>query len=368
MKICSLDLKRQYECIREEINASVLEVLDRQSFVLGPYVEKFEQYIAEYCSVKHAIGVSSGTDAILLGLMACGVGNGDEVITTPFTFFATAASIARLGAVPVFADIDPATYTLDANKIASLITEKTKAILPVHLYGQCAEMDSMCEIARAHGLRIVEDAAQAIGAMYKSRKAGSIGDVGCFSFYPSKNLGGYGDGGLVTSGNDELAKRIRTLRVHGSEEKYYHRYIGINGRLDAIQAAVLSVKLKYLESWSARRREVASYYTKHLEGLPIRLPETAPDNTHIFHQYIIASPKRDHLVKYLHEQGIEAILYYPLPLHLQKCFEYLGYKTGDLPESEKASEETLALPIYPEITEEELDYVIERIKHFCSNQ
>lgn len=366
MKVTSLDLKRQYESIREEINKAVLEVIASQSFILGPFVESFERAIAEFCCVKHAIGVSSGTDAILLALMACGIKRGDEVITTPFTFFATASSIARLGAVPVFVDINPFTYNMDGDKITSAVTGKTKAIMPVHLYGQCADMDAILKVARAHDLTVIEDAAQAIGSTYRGKKAGSFGNIGCFSFYPSKNLGGYGDGGLVTANDDGLAELVKLLRVHGSKHKYYHSYIGINGRLDAIQAAVLSVKLKYLDGWSEKRRLVASYYHKQLEGLPIQVPQTAPYNTHIFHQYVIATPKRDELMEYLKHQGIETVIYYPVPLHLQKCFEYLGYKKGDLPESERASYETLALPVFPEIAQEEQDYVVTHIKNFFS--
>lgn len=368
MKVSSLDLKRQYESIREEINKAVLEVIASQSFVLGPFVESFENSIAGFCSVKHAIGVSSGTDAILLALMACGVKSGDEVITTPFTFFATAGSIARLGAVPVFVDIDSATYNIDVNKIAPVVNKKTKAILPVHLYGQCANMDAILEIARANGLMVIEDAAQSIGAVYKGKNAGTLGNAGCFSFYPTKNLGGYGDGGLVTTNDDRLAEFVKILRVHGSKQRYYHSHIGINGRLDAIQAAVLSVKLKYLDAWSEKRRSIAAYYSEQLKGLPIRLPETEPHNTHIYHQYVIAISDRDALMKYLGSQGIETTIYYPVPLHLQKCFESLGYRRGDLPESERAANETLALPIFPEITQKEQDYVIHHIKNFISQQ
>ncbi|MBE7443902.1 MAG: DegT/DnrJ/EryC1/StrS family aminotransferase [Planctomycetia bacterium] len=368
MKVSSLNLKRQYESIREEIDKAVLAAVASQSFVLGPFVEAFEASIAQFCGIRHAVGVSSGTDAILLALMACGIKNGDEVITTPFTFFATAGSIARLGAVPVFVDIDPSTYNIDGHKISAAINKKTKAILPVHLYGQCAHMDVILEIARANGLMVIEDAAQAIGADYKGRNAGSLGNVGCFSFYPTKNLGGYGDGGLVTTNDDKLAELIKILRVHGSKQKYYHSYIGINGRLDAIQASILSVKLKYLNSWSEKRRSIAAYYHEYLQGLPIRLPKIESYNTHIFHQYVIATPKRDALMKYLEQQGIETAIYYPVPLHLQKCFEYLDYKCGDLPESERASRETLALPIFPEITQKEQDYVIGHIKKFISAQ
>src|SRR3989339_866954 len=368
VKITSLDLRRQYESIRDEINGAVLEAIDSQSFVLGPFVESFERGIAKFCCVRHAIGVSSGTDAILLALMACGIKNGDEVITTPFTFFATAGSIARLGAVHVFVDIDPSTYNIDVSKIASALNKKTKAILPVHLYGQCADMAAILEVARANRLMVIEDAAQAIGAVYKGQNAGAMGNIGCFSFYPTKNLGGYGDGGLVITNDDELGKLIKILRVHGSEPKYYHSHIGINGRLDAIQAAILSVKLKYLNDWSESRRWVASYYSEHLGELPIRLPKIESYNTHIFHQYVIATTQRDELIQYLKQQGIETAIYYPVPLHLQRCFEYLGYKEGDLPESEKASRETLALPIFPEITQKEQDYVIGHIKNFFARR
>ncbi|HJW86050.1 MAG TPA: DegT/DnrJ/EryC1/StrS family aminotransferase [Candidatus Brocadiaceae bacterium] len=364
MKIASLDLKRQYESIREEIDKAVLEVISSQLYILGPYVEAFERSMAKFCRVKHAIGVSSGTDAILIALMACGVKRGDEVITTPFTFFATGSSIARLEAVPVFVDIDPSTYNIDVNKIAGAVTKKTKVILPVHLYGQCADMDAILQVAREHKLLVVEDAAQAIGAVYKGGQAGTLGDLGCFSFYPTKNLGGYGDGGLVASNDDSLAELVSILRVHGSKQRYYHSHVGINGRLDALQAAILSVKLKYLDEWSEKRRLVASHYSAHLEGLPIRLPAIASYNTHIFHQYVIAVSKRDALRSYLEQQGIDSAIYYPVPLHLQQCFEYLGYKRGDFPESERAANEVLALPIFPEITQEEQDFVIGHVKKF----
>ena len=326
MKVASLDLKRQYESIREELNKAVLEVIASQSFVLGPFVESFEYSIAQFCCVNHAIGVSSGTDAILLALMACGIESGDEVITTPFTFFATAGSIARLGAIPVFVDIDPFTYNINVSKITHAVNKRTKVILPVHLYGQCADMDVILEIARAKGLMVIEDAAQAIGALYKEKNAGSMGDIGCFSFYPTKNLGGYGDGGLVTTNDDKLAEFIKILRVHGSNQKYYHSYVGINGRLDAIQAAILSVKLKYLNGWSEKRRFLASYYNKQLNDLPVRLPKIESQNTHIFHQYVIATSQRDTLMEYLKQQGIETAVYYPVPLHLQRLWRSLLFR------------------------------------------
>ncbi|MCR4293411.1 MAG: DegT/DnrJ/EryC1/StrS family aminotransferase [Candidatus Kuenenia sp.] len=368
MKIPSQDLKRQYKSIQNEIDAVVLEVLAQQSFILGPYVESFENSMANYCGAKYAIGVSSGTDALLLALMACGIKSGDEVITTPFTFFATAGSIARLGALPVFVDIDPATYNIDVRKIASAVSSKTKALLPVHLFGQCAEMDAILEMAQTKGLYVIEDAAQAIGAFYKGKQAGTMGDTGCFSFYPSKNLGAYGDGGLVTANDDEMGALIKALRVHGSNARYYHEYVGINGRLDALQAAILHTKLKHLNEWSEKRRTVAAYYDEHLRGLPVRLPEIMNGNTHIYHQYVIATPKRDLLKEYLSEQGIETVIYYPVPLHLQKCFGYLGYKPGDLPVSEKAANEVLALPVFPEITREEQDFVVEQIKDFFTRK
>ncbi|MBM4054530.1 MAG: DegT/DnrJ/EryC1/StrS family aminotransferase [Planctomycetes bacterium] len=364
MKIASLDLKRQYKSIQKEIDSAVLDVLASQSFVLGHYVESFEKSMANYCGAKYAIGVASGTDALLLALMACGIKSGDEVITTPFTFFATAGSIARLGALPVFVDIDPVTYNIDVNKIASVANKNTKALLPVHLFGQCAEMDTILEIARDKGLHVIEDAAQAIGALYKGKQAGTMGDIGCFSFYPSKNLGAYGDGGLVTANDDRLAALVKSLRVHGSVTRYYHEYVGINSRLDALQAVILNTKLKYLNEWSEKRRTVAAYYDEQLRETPVRLPKIMNCNTHIYHQYMIATPKRDLLKEHLSRHGIETVIYYPVPLHLQKCFEYLGYKPGDLPVSEKAANEVLAMPIFPEITREEQDYVVEQIKNF----
>jgi len=367
VKISSLDLKRQYECIRTEINNAVTDVLESQSFVLGSFVKQFEDKIADYCGVKHAVGVASGTDALLLALMASDIGTGDEVITTPFTFFATAGSIVRVGARPIFLDIEPHTYNIDTSKMASVVSKKTKAILPVHMFGQCADMDTILRVAKDNGLKVIEDAAQAIGAIYKEENAGTIGDIGCFSFYPSKNLGGYGDGGLVTVNDDSLAELLRSLRVHGAAKtKYQHDYVGINSRLDAIQAAILTVKLSYLKDWSEKRRSVASYYNKHLKDTPVRLPEIAQNNMHIFHQYVIATPRRDLLKKYLEQQGIETVIYYPISLHLQKCFEFLGYKEGDFPVSENASKEVLALPIFPEITQEEQDFIIGHIKTFFS--
>lgn len=366
MNVPLVDLKRQYITIKEEIRQAIEEVLESQCFILGPKVEEFERLMAGYFKVKDAIGVSSGTDAILLALMGMGIGNGDEVITSAFTFGATVGSVQRVGAIPVFVDIDPATYNIAPYLIERHIGDKTKAIMPVHIYGQCAEMGPIMDIAKKYKLKVIEDAAQAAGAKYKGRNAGSIGDIGCFSFFPSKNLGAYGDGGMVTCNSDNYTEKIKMLRVHGSRTKYYHSEIGINGRLDAIQAAILIVKLKYLDKWCEMRRERAFYYNKQLEGLPVTIPTISRDNTHIFHQYVIRAKDRDQLLRYLQGHNIVCGLYYPLPMHLQESLRYLGYKKGDLPETEKAANETLALPMFPELTEEEQDYVVAAIKDFYS--
>lgn len=366
MNVPLVDLKRQYITIKDEIKQAIEEVLESQSFILGPKVEEFEGLMAGYFKVKGAIGVSSGTDAILLALMGMGIGNGDEVITSSFTFGATVGSVQRVGATPVFVDIDPRTYNIAPYLIERHIGDKTKAIMPVHIYGQCAEMDTIMDIAKKHKLKVIEDAAQAGGAEYKGKKAGSMGDIGCFSFFPSKNLGAYGDAGMVTCNSDNYTEKIKMLRVHGSRRKYYHSEPGINGRLDAIQAAILIVKLRYLDKWCEMRKERASYYNKQLEGLPVTIPTISRDNTHIFHQYVIRAKDRDRLLRYLKEHNIGCGLYYPLPMHLQESLRYLGYKKGDLPETEKAANETLALPMFPELTEEEQDYVVAAIKVFYS--
>jgi len=363
MQVPLLDLKAQYATIKDEIKAAINEVLESQYFILGPKVEQFEEKIAEYCNTKYAIGVASGTDALLISLMVLDVGHGDEVITTPYTFFATAGSISRLGAKPVFVDIDPKTYNINPGLIEEKITDKTKAIIPVHLYGQCAEMDTILEIAEKHGLYVIEDAAQAIGAKYKERKAGSMGDMGCLSFFPSKNLGGYGDGGMVVTNNSELAEKVRVLRVHGAKPKYHHSMVGLNSRLDAIQAAVLLVKLKYLDDWSEARRENAEVYNHLFAETDVVTPYVEDYNEHIYNQYIIRVKDRDRVRDYLKEQDIGTSIYYPVSLHLQECYADLGYKEGDLPESEKAAKETLALPIYPELTPEQQEYVVEAIKN-----
>ena len=370
MNVPLLDLKKQYSGIKDEIRAAIDEVLDSQRFISGPKVEELERKIADYCDVKHAIGVSSGTDALLVSLMALGIGQGDKVITTAYSFFSTAGVIARIGAVPVFVDIEPLTYNIDPVKLEKLLKkgDKYKAIIPVHLYGQCADMDSIMRLAEEYELKVIEDAAQAIGAKYRGRPAGTLGHTGCFSFFPSKNLGGYGDGGMVVTKDAGLAEKLKILRVHGAKPKYYHSLVGGNFRLDALQAAVLLVKLNYLNEWSKRRRENAETYNRLFQeaGLTeeLKLPYSAPDNFHIFNQYIIRVPQRDSLKQFLKERGIATEIYYPVPLHLQECFSYLGGKKGDFPESERAAEETIALPIYPELTSAQQEYIVTRIGEF----
>lgn len=374
MKVPFLDLKAQYERIKDEIDQAITEVVSEQYFILGPKVQALEEAIAAYSSVRHGIGVASGSDALSLSLMAVGIGAGDEVITTPFTFFATAGSISKVGATPVFVDSDPRTYNLDPAHIQDRITPQTKAIIPVHLFGQCADMEPIKELARKNDLRIIEDAAQAIGSDYirdssPPQRVGSIGDVGCFSFYPSKNLGGFGDGGMVATNDDELAKRLRLLRVHGASAKYHYQCIGINSRLDALQAAVLLVKFRYLEAWTEKRRENAAYYDHLFEEiqyqtLDIEIPYVQYNNRHIYNQYVIRVPKRDELRDFLTQEGIGTDVYYPLPLHLQECYRNLGYEEGAFPHAEKAAQETLALPIYPELTREQQEYVVAKIAEF----
>jgi dTDP-4-amino-4,6-dideoxygalactose transaminase len=364
MKVPLLDLKRQYGLIKHEIDPMVREVIESQVFVKGPKVAGFEQLIAEYCHTDWAVGVASGSDAILLSLMALGIERGDEVITTPYTFFATAGSIARLGAVPVFVDIDPRTYNIDPGEIEAAVTERTKAVIPVHLYGQCADMDAIMEIAERRGIIVVEDAAQAIGAEYKGRRAGSMGHTGCFSFFPSKNLGGYGDGGIVTTHDEDVADRIVSLREHGQREKYYYCAVGANSRLDALQAAVLTVKLKHLDTWSDGRARNAEYYNGRFDGTMVIPPYREDHNRHIYNQYIIRVPERDELFAHLRENEIGCALYYPLPLHLQECFQSLGYSEGDLPESERAAAETISIPIFSLLTDEERDHVATVILEF----
>jgi dTDP-4-amino-4,6-dideoxygalactose transaminase len=352
-----LDLKTQYKTYKREVVRAINEVGESQSFILGPAVAELEERIAKYCDSKYAIGVSSGTDALLVSLMALEIGLGDEVITTPFTFFATAGCIARVGATPVFVDVDADSYNIDVRRIEEKITAKTQAIMPVHLFGQAAQMKPIMEIARLHNLAVIEDAAQAMGASRDGVKCGNFGVCGCFSFYPSKNLGSFGDGGLVTTNSRALADKIKTLRDHGQNPRYFYKIIGGNFRLDAVQAAVLTVKLKHLDKWNEKRRQNAALYDYLFADSPVRGPKIDSNNVSIYHQYTITVPKRDQLQKFLTENQIGSAIFYPKPLHLQECFKGLGYREGNLPVAEKLSREVLSLPIYPELTEEQIEYV-----------
>jgi len=376
-----LDLKRQYAQIEDEVKAAALEVFQEQQFILGSKVEDLEGRIAQYCQSRYAVGVSSGTDALLISLMAAGVGYEDLVITTPYTFFATAGTIARIGARPLFVDIERDTYNLDPERMREIVfrlkdpeRKKLKAVIPVHLYGQCADMEPILEVAREFGLVVIEDAAQAIGAEYSFsdgtvRRAGSMGDYGCFSFFPSKNLGAFGDGGMVTTNDEDIYDRLRSLRIHGAKPKYYHKIIGGNFRLDALQAAILIVKLKYLDDWTARRQENAATYKRlfseaGIEGL---VTPTEKQKRHIYNQFVIRVEKeRDELRNFLKDKGVGTEIYYPVPLHMQECFHYLGYRPQDFPVTLEASRTTLALPIFPELTNEEIEYIVEVIKKFFS--
>lgn len=382
MKVPLLDLKLQYSSLKKELDEALIRVAESQYFILGPEVDRLEKSLAGYLGVKHAIGVSSGTDALLLALMAAGIKPGDEVILPTFSFFATAGVVARMNAVPVFVDIDPVTFNVDPADLERKVTPKTKAIIPVHLYGQSADMEPIMEIAREHSLRVIEDGAQAIGAHYNDgKRAGAIGDIGCFSFFPSKNLGGFGDGGLVVTDDDELGERLRIMRVHGGKPKYYHKVIGGNFRLDALQAAILSVKLPHLDDWSQKRRENADYYTKLFidaglaqeegalsfgEGDRVLLPkpvykDAGLQNYHIYNQYVVRVEKRDALKGFLTGSEIGTEIYYPVPFHRQECFAYLKSKDADFPHSNFAAEHSLALPIFPELTHEQIEYVVETI-------
>ena len=378
-----LDLRRQYAQIKDDVLAAIERVCDSQQLILGPEVQALEREISAFTGATDAVACASGTDALWLALLAAGVKPGDRVITTPFSFFASASSIVRAGAMPVFVDVDPQTLNLDPQKLRSrFLTDKSvrndktvKAILPVHLYGQCADMDSISQIAQEHGLVIIEDSAQAIGAKWRDRNAGSMGICAAFSFYPSKNLSAFGDAGIVTTQNIERAAHMRRLRNHGSPERYLHTEFGWNARMDAIQAAVLRVKLKYINKWNEQRRERAETYSRLLadagltsgESAPVRLLHTSANATHVFHQYVIRVFRRDELRKFLSARGISTEVYYPIPLHLQPVFKYLGYKEGDLPESELAAKEVLALPMFPELTEEEQKLVVTGIAEFCGS-
>ncbi len=385
MKVPLLDLKPQYSSLRREIDEALIKVAESQYFILGPEVENLEKSLASYLGAKHAIGVSSGTDALLLALMAIGINPGDEVIVPTFSFFATAGVVSRMNAVPVFTDIDPVTFNIEPKDLERKITSKTKAIIPVHLYGQSADMDPLMAIAKKHNMKVIEDGAQAIGSQYRDgRKAGTIGDIGCYSFFPSKNLGGFGDGGLVVTNDDELGERLKIMRVHGGKPKYYHKVIGGNFRLDAIQAAVLSVKLPHLDGWSEKRRENASLYTSFFveHGLAegegkvafddrnrVLLPKpvyksTALRNYHIYNQYVIRVERRDDLRKHLADKGIGTEIYYPVPFHRQECFASLKSRDSDYPHSNFAAEYSIALPIYPELTRDQIAFVVDSIAEF----
>ena len=366
-KIPLLDLKAQHSAIKNEINQAVAGVLDKTNFILGDDVLKFEEEAARYNKVKFAVGVANGTDAILLSLKALGIGRDDQVITPSFTYFATVGAIVRAGAEPVFVDIDAKTYNIDSAKIEEAIAKNKniKAIVPVHLYGQMADMKSIKEIAQKYNLKVVEDAAQAFGAQQDNFNAGSIADCGTFSFYPGKNLGADGDGGMILTNDAQIDEKLRILRNQGNKERYYHTALGYNSRLDTIQAAILRVKLKYIDSWNAKRVEHASYYNEKLSKLGITTPFIPEGNTHIYHQYVIRIEKdKDALMEFLRKNSIDARTYYPVPLHLQPCFDYLKYKNGDLPESEKAATQTLAIPVYPELTKDQQGFVIDKIKEF----
>lgn len=383
MNVPLLDLKAQYLPIKAEISAAIAEVMESQQFILGPKVQDCERAIASYSGCSHAVGVSSGTDALLICLMAQGIGPGDEVITTPYTFFATAGAIARVGAKPVFVDVDPVTYNMDASQIEAKVTARTRAIIPVHLYGQMADMDETMRVAEKHGLIVIEDAAQAIGAEFKGRRAGSMGHYGCFSFFPSKNLGAAGDAGMVVTNDSRRAEKLIQLRAHGAKMKYSHQFIGGNFRLDALQAAVISVKLRHLDSWTLARQQNAARYERLFVESGLKVTDTSHYSTdsfasgatdvflpkvmtgrHIFNQYVIRVARRDELKAALESRGVGTEVYYPVPMHLQECFDYLGHSSGSFPHSEGAARETLALPIYPELSEDQARHVVQCVRDF----
>jgi len=359
-----LDLKAQYQNMREQVLSSIEQVLESCEFILGPNVSAFEQEIAEYLGVKHAIGVGNGTDALVLILDALGIGPGDEVITTPYTFFATAECVSRLGAKPVFVDINPITLTIDPEKLEQAITSRTKAVIPVHIFGRAADMPRIMDIASRHHLFVVEDACQSIGGEIQGKKLGTFGNAGAFSFFPTKNLGAYGDGGLVVTDDDELAERVRMLRAHGSKVKYHNELIGYNSRLDEMQAAVLRVKLRHLNEWNSRRRQIALEYNKLLKDLPLQLPDPGEKGEHVFHLYTILTDNREELRAYLKSRGVETGVYYPTPLHLQPAYADLGYRVGDFPVSESACERNISLPMYPELTDEQIHYAAQAVRNF----
>jgi len=351
-----LDVKAQHEPIKEEIKQALKDILDSGQFILGPNVRAFEQNIASYCHVKHAVGLASGTDALYLCLKALNIKQGDEVITTPFTFIATAEAITYVGATPVFVDIDRLTLNMDVSKIEERITQKTKAIIVVHLFGQPADMDEISALAKKYDLKIIEDCAQAFGARYKDRPVGGIGDAGCFSFYPSKNLGAYGDGGMMITNHYDIYENVNLLRNHGTVAPYRHRFIGYNSRLDEIQAAILRIKLRHIDEYNQKRRALAKIYTSILGG-NVQCPVELKDRTHVYHQYTIRTQMREKVAAILKDNGISSVVYYPVPLHIQEAFSYLGYKQGALPESESAADEVMSIPIYPELETEKAEFI-----------
>jgi len=351
-----LDVKAQHEPIKEEIKQALKDILDSGQFILGPNVRAFEQEIASYCHVNHAVGLASGTDALYLCLRALDIQQGDEVITTPFTFIATAEAITYVGATPVFVDIDRHTLNIDVTKIEERITQKTKAIIVVHLFGQPADMDEILALAKKHDLKIIEDCAQSFGAAYKNRPVGSIGDAGCFSFYPSKNLGAYGDGGMMITNHFDIYENVNLLRNHGTVAPYRHRFIGYNSRLDEIQAAILRIKLRYIDEYNQKRRALAGIYTSILGG-KVQCPSELKDRTHVYHQYTIRTQVREKVAAVLKENGISSVVYYPMPLHMQEAFSYLGYRKGSLPESESAADEVMSIPIYPELEPQKAEFI-----------
>lgn len=369
MIVPMLDLSEQYSTIKDEVLTKLDMVMSSSQFILGSHVKQVEKDIAEVSNTRYGIGVGNGSDAIHIALQAAGVRPGDEVITTSFTFFATAGAIARANATPVFVDIDPVTYNIDPSKIEEAITEKTKAIIPVHLYGQMADMDAIMSIAQKYNLHVVEDAAQAIGSTYKGKQVGQMSSAATYSFFPTKNLGAYGDGGMIVTNDEEIAEQARIIRVHGSKPKYHHHILGYNSRLDEMQAAILSVKLPHLTKWSESRRRHANYYTEQLNAKVsghVVTPVEVEGNYHVFHQYTLRVKRRDELQSYLKEQGVSSMIYYPIPLHVQPVFEELGYKEGDLPETEKAAKEAISLPMFPELKQEQQDFVIAKIVEFYS--
>jgi len=364
MNVPFLNLQAQYESLKSELLPVVEKTLASGHYVLGPNVAALENEIAAYTQTKFGVGVNSGSDALTLALRALDIGPGDEVITTPFTYIAPAESIHQIGSKIIFADIHPRTWNIEPAAVEKKITSKTKAIIPVHLFGQAAPLDELFALAKPRGIHIVEDCAQAIGATYKGKPVGGFGAMGCFSFYPTKNLGADGDGGMVVTNDEALAKKLKMLRVHGIERRYFHDLHGYNSRLDELQAAILRVKLPHLKSWNARRAEIAAAYTKGLQGLPLEFPLTAEGNNHVFHVYALLSDRRDALQKHLADNGVPTLIYYPQPLHLQKVYEKLGYKVGDFPVAEKISKLILPLPMYPELTQEHLDHVVRTIRQF----